>query len=433
MQTACRHHGSARLMTAQREIARESPEEAMNQAYEPFLRTAADGKTKRHLSMASILGSLMALAMLLVGMLMPGTALAVGDDLQQTIDPNQQQGVGHVVLEQGHIDFGPTLATGKWKIQIHDDTGDVSYWRMPSDVVMHVNDKAIMPMPSGDTYSFIGEQPGTPLWVIPQTQNPDVVWVGWNTQEPRVMDQLQRGMTLSLDGVQGPGDLDVYLENGNMGAPQLVWTNKKPYPQNSWIEVNAHTHVNWIFHKQGVYKVKITASGDLKNGQHVSDTDTLRFAVGNATDPQTAFDAASNPDSAAAAADAAAQKAKQEAQKQQALAQQKEAAQAAALAKQDKVQTTLLIGVIVAFVALAILIIVLLVWIQGRRSKRAAMRAAELKLAAKSATPWAQTDAEPGAESGAEPDAKAKADDADVPSSGPEPGGDPAGPKPSNS
>ena len=150
----------------------------MNQATAPFLRTVADNNPNLSRRFAAVFGSLMAFAMLLISVALPGTALAVDDNLQQTIDPNQQQGVGHVVLEQGHIDFGPTLATGKWKIQIHDDTGDVSYWRMPSDVVMHVNDKAIMPMPSGDTHSFIGEQPGTPLWVIPQTQNPDVVWVG---------------------------------------------------------------------------------------------------------------------------------------------------------------------------------------------------------------------------------------------------------------
>jgi putative ABC transporter-associated repeat protein len=423
---------------------RESPEEAMNQATAPFLRTVADNNPNLSRRFAAVFGSLMAFAMLLISVALPGTALAVDDNLQQTIDPNQQQGVGHVVLEQGHIDFGPTLATGKWKIQIHDDTGDVSYWRMPSDVVMHVNDKAIMPMPSGDTYSFIGEQPGTPLWVIPQTQNPDVVWVGWNTQEPRVMDQLQRGMTLSLEGVEGPGDLDVYLENGNMGAPQLVWSNKKPYPQDSWIEVNAHTHVNWIFHKQGVYKVKIAASGDLKNGQHVSDTDTLRFAVGDATDPQTAFDAADSgagQDDAAANADA--QKAAQEAQQRKALAAKKEAERAAALAKQDKAQTTLLVGVIVACLALAILIIVLLVWIQGRRSKRAAMRAAEVKLAARSATPWAKADGDSKAdeEAGAAAKTDAKPADGSAPAGGPgaasgrasASGGGSAGPKPSDS
>ena len=221
----------------------------------------------------------------------PTQALAVDDDgtLSQTIDPNQQQGTGKVVLEKGHIDFGPTLATGKWKMQIHDDTGSVSYWRMPSDAVIQVNSKSIIDMPSGSTYSFIGEQPGTPLWVIPQTQNPDVVWVGWNTQEPGVLEQLSKGMTLQLDGIEGPGDLDVYLESGNLGAPQVIWSSKKAYPQTSWIEVNAHTHVNWVFHKEGIYKVKLSLNGTLKNGQTVSDTDTLRFAVGDDTDPRLAL------------------------------------------------------------------------------------------------------------------------------------------------
>lgn len=196
-----------------------------------------------------------------------------------------------VMIQAGHADFGPTLSGGNWKMKIRDDTGDEPVWRDPENVVFKLGSSSIVSMPDDSTYSFIGEKPGTKLYVIPQTQNPDVPWLGWNTQEGGVLNELDRGANLSLDGVSGPGKLHVYLENGN-NAPQQLWDSTKGYPQNSWIEANAHTHVNWVFSKPGIYHVKLTFSGKLKNGRSVSDTRVLNFAVGEKTDAQAALPSA---------------------------------------------------------------------------------------------------------------------------------------------
>lgn len=195
-----------------------------------------------------------------------------------------------VMIQAGHADFGPTLIDGKWKLKIRDDTGDEPVWRDPENVVFKLGGNSIIPMPDDAAYSFIGEKPGTKLYVIPQTQNPDVPWLGWNTQEGGVLNELDRGANLSLEGVSGPGKLHVYLENGN-NNPQQLWDSTKGYPQNSWIEINAHTHVNWVFSKPGIYHVKLTFSGKLKNGRAVSDTRVLNFAVGDNTDPNAALGA----------------------------------------------------------------------------------------------------------------------------------------------
>lgn len=195
-----------------------------------------------------------------------------------------------VMIQAGHADFGPTLIDGKWKLKIRDDTGDEPVWRDPENVVFKLGGNSIIPMPDDAAYSFIGEKPGTKLYVIPQTQNPDVPWLGWNTQEGGVLNELDRGANLSLEGVSGPGKLHVYLENGN-NNPQQLWDSTKGYPQNSWIETNAHTHVNWVFSKPGIYHVKLTFSGKLKDGRAVSDTRVLNFAVGDNTDPNAALGA----------------------------------------------------------------------------------------------------------------------------------------------
>ena len=215
-------------------------------------------------------------------------SLCAPNPMQETAYANE--GNQPVMIQAGHADFGPTLIDGKWKLKIRDDTGDEPVWRDPENVVFKLGGNSIIPMPDDAAYSFIGEKPGTKLYVIPQTQNPDVPWLGWNTQEGGVLNELDRGANLSLEGVSGPGKLHVYLENGN-NNPQQLWDSTKGYPQNSWIETNAHTHVNWVFSKPGIYHVKLTFSGKLKNGRAVSDTRVLNFAVGDNTDPNAALGA----------------------------------------------------------------------------------------------------------------------------------------------
>ncbi|QIM17057.1 hypothetical protein G7067_12615 [Leucobacter insecticola] len=153
----------------------------------------------RSLVRAAALASAIALAGLFLAA--PASAFAEpGDGLDQILDPNQAQGSGQVVLDRGHVDFGPTLNTGEWIIQIHDDTASPSYWRNLEDVVLKVSDAAMLQVPDAPAYAFLGQAPGSEVWVVPQAQKPDVVWAGWNTQEPNVLGSLKLGTTLTVLG-----------------------------------------------------------------------------------------------------------------------------------------------------------------------------------------------------------------------------------------
>lgn len=215
--------------------------------------------------------------------------MASTDPLGQTLDPNQAQGEGRVVLDAGHVDFGPTLNTGAFILEVHDDTQVPSVWRQLDDVVVHVNDRATLAVPDTQDYAFLGQPVGTEVWVIPQTQETGVVWMGWNTQEPLLMAGVSGGITLSVAGIQGPGDVVVFLNSGNFGPPQLLWDSSEAFPQASWIEVNTHTHANWVFSEPGVYGVKLIAETQSLSGETWRTAGILRIAVGDATDPQEAF------------------------------------------------------------------------------------------------------------------------------------------------
>ena len=300
-----------------------------------------------------------ALGLAAVGALLLTAAAPPPDDapeLDQVIDPNQQQGTGQVVVDRGHVDFGPTLNTGEWRIQIHDDTRVPSYWRDPSDVAIAVTDASQLTVPDDPAYAFLGQPAGTDVWVIPQTQDPEVIWTGWNTQEPGVLDSLALGTTLTIHGMQGPGDVVVYLQSGNFGEPDPLWSSLEPFPQQSWIEVNTHTHANWIFSEPGVYLVEVEFSADLVDGSSVSATDVLRFAVGDATPAEEALAAEY-----------------QTAEREPAVEQP--AAEPQTEDAGD--QTATVVTVVAVVVGLGILIAIVVIIVAGRRARARAIAARE--------------------------------------------------------
>jgi len=215
-----------------------------------------------------------------------------GPDLDQRVDAGQAVTAGHKELTAGHVDIGPRYRDGEWTVLVHDDTAVPPVWRPLSDVVLRVPDAAVQQVPADPAYAFLGREPGDRVHVIPQTQDQQVVWVGWNTQDPGVMDAIARGVTMSLLGVEGPGGMVVFLQNGDLGAPTVLWDTAKPYPQPVWVETNTHTHANWVFTAPGVYLALVELSADLAGGGTLSAREVVRFAVGDATPTADAFAAA---------------------------------------------------------------------------------------------------------------------------------------------
>jgi surface-anchored protein len=260
---------------------------------------------------------------LLVGLLVlwpPAAATAQDRDedaaLEQRIDAGQRVATGRKVLSDGHVDVGPRFVDGRWTLMIHDDTaragGKESMWRHSRETVLQVGDEAVLQVPDDPAYAFLPSEPGADVYVVPQTQNADVVWVGWNTQDPEVMEKIDRGVTMTLTGVQGPGELVVYLQSGDFAEPEVLWDSTgKPNP--IWVDVNTHTHANWVFSAPGVYLARVEISADLVDGSTVTDTRELRFAVGSGTSPDDALAASWQGTAAQAGAAATAERAEAEA------------------------------------------------------------------------------------------------------------------------
>lgn len=225
----------------------------------------------------------------------PATAGALV--LEPTPDPDLEQSVSGAeatvreaaVVDVGHVDIGPRFTDGAWTLEARDDRTVPQVWRDVEDTVIHLTDAGIVPAPDSPDYAFLGAAPGDPLYVVPQAQNQDVVWLGWNTQDPEVTEQIDRGATLTLDGVTGPGELFLFLQEGVTGPPNVLWDSTGELPQDLWMEVNTHTHANWVFTQPGTYALDVTVSATLTGGEEVTDSSTLRVVVGSGTDPAEAL------------------------------------------------------------------------------------------------------------------------------------------------
>lgn len=235
-------------------------------------------------------------ALLATGLALGAAPAALADapddtGLEQTVEADEELVTDDTVVTDGHVDVGPRFVDGEWTMLARDDRVVPSVWRDPERTVLHLGDAAVLPAPDGPDYEFLGVEPGSPLHVVPQTQAPDVVWLGWNTQDPQVVDVIGQGATLRLDGLDGPGELFVFLQEGVSGPPNVLWDSGEALPQELWMEVNTHVHANWVFTEPGIYRLDVTMLADLTDGTRAEDQSTLVFAVGEDTDPTEAFTA----------------------------------------------------------------------------------------------------------------------------------------------
>lgn len=238
-----------------------------------------------------------AVASLAVGIiaLALGTAPArAADDpaLDQTVGADEEASTESAVIGTGHVDIGPRMVDGQWSVALRDDSGAHPVWRDPDRTVLRVSDAALMAAPTGSDYAFMGAQAGEQYYVVPQTQNPDVVWLGWNTQDPGVVSAIDRGATMRIGSVSGPGRTWMFLQDGTFGKPRLLVDGQSGQAQDVWVDASTHVHANWVFTAPGVYTAALTFSARTTDGQQLSASTTLRFAVGSQTSADEAFAAA---------------------------------------------------------------------------------------------------------------------------------------------
>lgn len=220
----------------------------------------------------------------------PGASATPSADpaLEQNVAANEPTSQTPAVIEAGHVDLGPRLIGGKLTVSLRDDSAASPVWRDPNKTVLRVRDGALIQVPQGEDYKFLADSKR--VYVLPQTQKTQLVWLGWNTQDPAVTKLIQGGVNMRIEQVKGPGRSWLILQEGTFGKPKVL-ADSAASAQDIWVDTNTHVHANWIFSKPGIYLVKVSFKAAGVDGKTYQATTTLRFAVGDATSTTNALKA----------------------------------------------------------------------------------------------------------------------------------------------
>ncbi|MEA5648858.1 MAG: choice-of-anchor M domain-containing protein [Cutibacterium granulosum] len=182
-----------------------------------------------------------------------------------------------VVLDHGHVDvFHVGLTGGKLDLKLKEDVTGSGVIHEPQDVDLQVKDSAFVDVPR--------QFPGAPrAYVLPMTQNQDLLWPGWDTMS------TGKPVDLVVDSVQGPGKVHLFTTDISGTAVSQLTSGGTALPGTISVPSPTHVHANWVFTKPGVYTMTVHAA----SGVMRSTTKTYTWRVGG--------DATAAPSSSASA------------------------------------------------------------------------------------------------------------------------------------
>lgn len=200
----------------------------------------------------------------------------------------QRESLAATILSEGHVDVGVHYGAGEWEFEVHDGENDVEY--DPADVILLAKKESIVARPAGANYDFLGVPAGADIWLLPQGQNPSLLFLGianeenvssdfstWNPGDPRIPAGSFRWLEWELVSASGPGEFALYSE-GSGSVTNWMSTFSNPNPNAFYQLIGSHSHVNWAFTAAGDYAVTFRVTARLADGSFsTSDDATFHF------------------------------------------------------------------------------------------------------------------------------------------------------------
>ncbi|WP_433221690.1 choice-of-anchor M domain-containing protein [Dactylosporangium sp. CS-047395] len=166
------------------------------------------------------------------------------------------------VISQGHVDAVDVgFENGHLEIVIHDERTEPGVELDPAKVLLVAKKQSKTQVPNDPAFSFLGT-PGASVYLLPETQDPTLLWPGLSTEdiEPGVF--RNDAVTIRFKQVIGPDGVSLFTFNPD-GSPNKLVDSEDGLPDNVVLQAGAHVHENWAFEKSGEYKIKVDATAKL--------------------------------------------------------------------------------------------------------------------------------------------------------------------------
>ncbi|MBB5788816.1 choice-of-anchor M domain-containing protein [Jiangella mangrovi] len=188
-----------------------------------------------------------------------------------------------LTLDTGHIDaFTLRWVDEQLDVDLQEDVTGHHVLHEPEDVLLQVKPESalVLPDPLPPSLAFLGD-PGDTVYYLPQTQDPDLIWPGWSTEQIPA-GVFTNPLRIEVTDVEGPGDVFLW-QTGSFGESISVLGGGFQLPGTISPNANVHAHANWAFGATGRYTLTVQASGTLAAGGTVTSTPvTYTFQVGDA-------------------------------------------------------------------------------------------------------------------------------------------------------
>jgi surface-anchored protein len=196
---------------------------------------------------------------------------------------------GQTTISQGHVDIGIAYEDGAWNLHVHDESepppGGTEY--APGDVMLVVGSGAVQSAPGTPAYGFLGDA-GAPVWILPQNEDPSLLFPGIATEEIEAGVFADDRIALTLAGYTGPGQFALYQVDG-FGSPTLFMdTNDGLSAADTYDAIAGnHAHFNWAFTQPGTYTLSFEASANLLNGDLFTSSGLVDYTFSVVPEPST--------------------------------------------------------------------------------------------------------------------------------------------------
>ncbi len=165
----------------------------------------------------------------------------------------------------GHGDLSVNHDGSEWSFTFRhkDAVGDQT-------AVLNQHSKEIIPEDS--RFNFLGDA-GAPIWIIPQVAQPEIAFLGMNSESTAIGAFEKDIFNLQLTSIHAPGDFFIWKTSLNEIDVNINSTDGIGESDRLQFPARAHFHKNWGFNSPGSYRIGFTASGILANGGLQTESD----------------------------------------------------------------------------------------------------------------------------------------------------------------
>jgi len=198
-------------------------------------------------------------------------------------------------LDHGHVDaFNVRLGgtDGVPTLTLKEDVTGQHVQHAPEDVNLVVKESARTTLPA---VAGVPEQlHGATAYYLPLTQDPDLLWPGWDSLE--LAPGGWETVDIDVSAIEGPGQVYLWSSGGFGGATSLLDGGGYQLPGTIHQSALAHVHASWAFTEPGAYYLTVTATAHRAGGvSHTTNTGTYLFTVGDADLPDDYRDCTAPP------------------------------------------------------------------------------------------------------------------------------------------